>query len=240
MTQSPREAALERIRATIAKHGHHVYLILPGPQPRFAYTIGLSPEGGAEYVLAGGAAYSDAEVHRILQAAAAARPRAEGLLEVGSLGSFSLSPVHATWNEALLLGATDFYQGAVPALQLIPDAQHQTLDTPDLSQPRSHETAPAWRWLDEPWSLPIPESSEAVTSLEVLLGQPATEVARWEDDQWEIFAGPAPEVPPEDVRVVPIGVLLAADPSLTPLQDLVIGKGLLRESGEVVWEPWGS
>ncbi len=55
---------------------------------------------------------------------------------------------------------------------------------------------------------------------------------RWEKDEWEIFAGAGPDITEPERRVVPLGVLLAADPSLVPLStsrlDVVFGVMLRR------------
>lgn len=61
---------------------------------------------------------------------------------------------------------------------------------------------------------------------------------RWEQDEWEMFAGAGPDIAEAERRVVPIGVLLAADPSLLPAVDLRIGTGFWRDA-QSEWHPWG-
>ena len=66
-------------------------------------------------------------------------------------------------------------------------------------------------------------TSHAATDLDALRGSPVTEACRWEEDYWELFAGAGPDVPNVEKRVVGLGMLLAADPSLAPILDLKVG-----------------
>ena len=66
-----------------------------------------------------------------------------------------------------------------------------------------------------------------------------TEVMRWEEDEWEIFAGAGPDATEDEKRVVPLGILLSADPSLLPAVDLPVGTGLWRDA-QSEWHPWGT
>ncbi len=93
-------------------------------------------------------------------------------------------------------------------------------------------------WLHEEWAFPIPRDSVALTDLNALRGMRITEVMRWEHDQWEIFTGPGPGFPESQRRVVPMGVLLAADSSLLPAVELPVGRGYWRDA-ESDWNPWG-
>ena len=54
-----------------------------------------------------------------------------------------------------------------------------------------------------------------------------------------MFAGAGPDVTKDEMRVVPLGLLLATDPSLTPVVDLEIGRGLWRDGVGGDWNPWG-
>jgi hypothetical protein len=238
-----RDGMLRKIQSNIERFGHHVYLIVGKQSPRFAYTIGVSPPKGAELVLAGAATYSDEEVKQILDAAAsreAAHLVSGSSIEVDALGAFSLRKVDGSWAAVLIRGAIDYYRRAdVPALQVVPDEEHWTIDVPDLSRARTVESEPVWRWLAEPWDHSVPDSATAATNLDALRGKPITEAARWEVDQWELFAGAGPDVPEDDMREVPLGTLLAADPSLAPILDLEVGKGLWRDAGDAEWHAWG-
>lgn len=160
-------------------------------------------------------------------------------LEVASCGTFSLRKVDISWTKTLMRGALDFYQEiGIQALQVVPDAAHWTIDVPDLSQPWSATREPAWRWLYEEWPYPVPLKSVGITNLGALRGKKVTEVMRWEEDEWELFAGAGPDIPKSEMRVVPLGVLLAADESLAPVVNLPVGSGLWRDA-DSEWHPWG-
>lgn len=127
----------------------------------------------------------------------------------------------------------------IDAYQIVPDEAHWTVEIPDLSQPWSPRVAPAWRWLHERWTYPVPRDSVAITNLDALRGRRITEVMRWEEDEWEIFSGAGPDTTEAERRVVPLGTLLAADASLVPAVDLPIGAGFWRDE-DSGWHPWGS
>lgn len=112
------------------------------------------------------------------------------------------------------------------------------LDIPEMTAPWSATVEPVWRWLREPWTFPVPKNSEAVTDLAALRGKPVTETARWEENYWELFAGRGPDVPKEEKRVVALGTLVAADPSLAAVMNLKLGTGLWRD-GHSEWHPRG-
>lgn len=238
VSREARAAWLERIRANIDHHGVHVTLVGASRTPRFLYTIGLGPRTGAELIFAGGAWFSKAEAQRVVDTCAAAP--AVDRVEVPDLGAFEVRPVHPSWVRVLLLGACDLYAGSeVRALQLVPEAGHWTVDVPDLSRALAPGSEPIWRYLTEPWDLPVGQDATAVTNLEALRGAAVTEAMRWELDQWELFAGPGPEVVPEEARCVPLVTLLGADPSLRAIVDLAVGRGLWREGAGEPWHDWG-
>ena len=233
---------LAKIRTNIKRCGYHVYIIAGKQAPRFAYTIGVSPRVGAEIVLAGAAIYTNSEVKQIIDAMVA-RPAnlTDGAqVDAGHLGCFTIRKVAPSWATHLVLGAIDYYDAPeIRVLQLIPDEDHWTLDVPDLSQPRGADCDPVWQWLTEPWRYTVSDESRAVTNIEALRGECITEVMRWEIDEWEMFAGAGPDVPKADLRVVPLGVLLGADPTLSVVTELEEGKGLWRESNGAEWHEWG-
>ncbi|MCK4743626.1 MAG: DUF4262 domain-containing protein [Sulfuriflexus sp.] len=233
----------EEIRSNIANTGHHIYLIMGGSTPRFAYTIGVSKVVGFELILAGAAFYSDDDVSNIINAITVKIRSTNNWpdlkIEVESLGSFSLRKVDPSWGRKLMLGVLDFYNvSEMPALQIIPDQTHWTIDIPDLTQPWSVVAEPVWRWLDEEWEYEIPEQSTVVTNLDALRGGVVTEAMRWEEEQWELFSGAGPDVLNEEIREVPFGTLLGADPSLDFVVNLDVGKGLWRDIDELKWHPW--
>jgi hypothetical protein len=238
-----RRSMLETIRANIAKYGHHITLVSGSEVPRFAYTIGISRIIGAELVFAGGTFYSAEEVQRIINEIAknlvATSTPDHLIVVVDALGSFSLRQADMSWSSALMLGAFDFYQSRdIPGFQIVPDNAHWTLDIPDLTRPWNAQSEPVWRWLHEPWENSVSPQSVATTNLDALRGERITEASRWEDDQWELFAGAGPDVPQSDIRVVPLGTLIAIDPSLAPVTSLKVGESLWRDTSEVMWRHW--
>jgi len=238
-----RTAALDLIRQNIVGHGHHVYLVSGGQDPRFAYTIGLRESLGYELILAGSVYYMAEDVMKIVNDIAANLKR-QGLLkrrdfQVEGCGSFSLSEAHGSWTTPLMLGTLDYYQiGEVAAYQIVPDSAHWTIDVPDMIEPWSAKTAPVWQWIREPWTYAVSPKSHATTNLAALRGQSVTEATRWEENYWELVAGAGPDVIEEETRVVPLGTLLAADKSLEPIVRLSIGGGIWREAGSE-WHTWG-
>jgi hypothetical protein len=138
-----------------------------------------------------------------------------------------------------MLGAFDFYQRRdIPGFQIAPDNERWTLDIPDLTRPWNAKSEPVWRWLHEPWEYPVSPESVASTNLDALRGERITKAARWEDDQWELFAGAGPDVPPSDLRVIPLGTLLGIDPSLEVVTSLKVGTALWRDTVDLIWHPW--
>jgi hypothetical protein len=235
------QKALEAIRQNIARSGHHIYLIAgDGQTPRFAYTIGATESIGFELILAGAIFYMKDDVLTIINGILA-QMRAQlgsNVFEVGGQGSFTLRDVHSSWARELLLGAFDYYrEREIRVHQIVPDEAHWTIDVPDMGTPWSAEQEPVWRWLREPWDYGVPEKSTAVTNLAALRGSRITEVVRWEDDYWEIFAGAGPDVSKDEMRVVPLGSLIATDASLARVLSLNIGAGVWRDA-DSDWHPW--
>ena len=224
--------------------GYHVTVVTGGALPRYAYTIGCSGTVGAEFILAGGELYSQAQVKEILDAliSRATQMPDERVVSipVGSLGYFSVVQADASWSKLLLLGAFDYYQKTdLRVWQVVPDAPHRTREIPNMSRVFDVADQPVWQWLARPWTYPVPEESMAITHVPVLFGELATEVMRWETDEWEIFAGAGPDVPKEEKRIVPLGVLLGLDSTLERAVHLSVGKGLWRDAVEAEWNDWG-
>ncbi len=233
MGPEDKERALDTIRENIARSGYHLYVVSGAQQPRFAYTIGLSHRFGREFILAGAVLYMYAEVARIIESIAAQLDGESALQgsiqQVSSYGSFALRAVHPSWASELMLGAFDFYKKPdVAAVQIVPDKDHWKVDVPDMSIGWSPDTSAAWRWLKEPWTYPVPASSHATTDLDALRGSSVTEACRWEVDYWELFAGAGPDIVDTQKRVVPLGTLLAADPSLIRVLEIPVGEGVWR------------
>lgn len=243
-----RAKALDRIKRNIEKSGFHAYVIRGGPGPRFAYTIGLRETLGAELVLAGALYYETTEdvmaiLHSIRNLSTKASrgsldAKFRSMFDLGTLGSFTLRKARGSWTRSLLLGALDYYGvDDIDAYQIVPEERYRTIDVPNMATNWSATGEPLWKWLHEPWTYPVSKNVTAMTNLDALRGSPITEACRWEADYWELFAGPGPDVSKEDARLVPLGCLLAADPSLAPVVDLEIGKGVRREPGGD-WIPW--
>lgn len=236
--------ALDLIRSNISSHGYHIYVISGGPLPRFFYTIGLIESIGFELIMAGSYFYSANEAKKIFDQIVneiKSHPtRVNSKIQINSSGSFTLRKADNSWTNKLMLGALDFYHPKnISALQIIPDFDHWTIDTPDLTKSWSTQNSPIWRWLGKPWGYPsISDHSVAVTNLSALRGETVTEATRWEEDQWELFAGSGPDTPPAEIRVVPIGVLLGFDPSLEKVVNLDIGHALWRDKLDTEWHTW--
>lgn len=246
---SERQRMLELIRRNIQNHGRHIYAVAPGCAPQFFYTIGLYEMSGFELLFAGGAIFDKRSIASVLNQAAR-------LIEEGAepakirLHSEALGPVRCvktdpSWVSGLLLGALDYYNlSSLPVWQLIPEnVEKLSIDIPDTAEPFSEAGHPVWRWLEKECPYDVLKDSVAVADLDMLLGYAASEVMRWETSEWEVYSGEKPESEASTYRV-PLASLLAFDPSLLPVIDLPVGRGLLREFDEAgvagPWEPWGA
>lgn len=234
---------LELIQSNISRYGLHINLVSAKTSPRYAYTIGLFTKIGAELILAGAIFYNADEVKRIINEIAVTLKTEADLnqrkIEVGELGSFTLKEVDVSWSNDLMLGVADFYKEKnIRAFQIFPDIPNWTIDVPDLSLPWSEVSAPAWKWLHAPWPYLIPADAIAVTNLAALHGEFITEAARWEEDQWELYAGSSENLTKADVRIVPIGTLLAIDTSLKAVVDLGVGHAIWRDPKVFQWHVW--
>jgi hypothetical protein len=239
--RADRMLARKQIERNIARHGFHQYVVAQRVVPRFSYSIGLRDKIGADLVLAGGIQYMADDVGKVFQTihARLMRRRAfDAAYIVPDLGRFTLREVHPSWADLMLLGAYDYYNvDTVVAYQLVPDQAHWTLDVPDMAVTWNSRREPAWQWLRAPWQYSAPPESETTTNLDALRGKRITEVTRW-DDGWEMFAGAGPSVGDADIRVVPLGCLLATDPSLERALALSVGEGIWRDSVRGDWNPW--
>src|SRR5438874_9765122 len=145
ITEAQKKQALDDIRENIARSGHHIYVVSGGQTPRFAYTIGVSELIGVELILAGAILYMMDGVETIINDIAGqlrAQPDRR-VFEVTGLGSFTLRKVDSSWATEFMLGAFDYYQKRdIPALQIVPDRAHGTIDVPDMSVPWNATTEP--------------------------------------------------------------------------------------------------
>lgn len=241
LTADSKAARNRKIRDDIERHGLSVTLVSGAPSPRFAYTIGLRDVSGFDLILAGASYYTAREVHEVLNRFAhfSKENHAVRAITISPFGSFSLRFAHDSWVSRLALAALDFYNvDQAPVAQLVPDKNHWTNDVPDMEREWDPEREPAWQWLSQAWEYTPPSNSVVTTNLAALRGAPITELARWEDTSWEMFAGHGPDVTPDEVRVIPLGTLLAFDDSLSVALDRRIGEGYWRDDGSSSWHEW--
>jgi hypothetical protein len=242
MMSEKRHNVLETIRSNINTHGFHVTVVQGGPLPRFAYTIGLHEKVGLELVFAGGAFFALDHVLCIVKDLARSYlgGREPASIEVDQLGNLDLQQIDHSWAERLLLGAMDIYDlKTINALQITPDYEHWTIDVPDMRQRWSLVAHPVWKWLEAEWIFPVSSRATAITNLAALRGQPITEVVRWKEDEWELFAGAGPDVVVADIRRVPLASIVGFDSTTEDAVYLETGSGLWRESLDSPFHPWG-
>lgn len=244
MNSNKKQQFKELVQSNIKQYGFHITIVGSEVLPRYAYTIGLTELLGFELAFAGGVLYLKEEVLIILNEIAEGLKKGNDKhleeISVGALGTFSFLQVDPSWNKLVLLGVIDHYKtNDIKALQVIPDIRHYTLDIPDMSKDLNVYSDPVWQWLVRKWDYDVPENSTVTTNINTLQGEAVTEVMRWEENEWEMFAGAGPEVPKEDMRVVPLGTMLGIDKMLLPAIKLKIGKGLWREGVGLQWSDWG-
>jgi len=237
-----RDAAFAQISENIQRFGQHIYVVAGGAVPRFAYTVGLQPLVGSEIVFAGGSYFVNDQVVYILNEIArrvkSGLRLEDGDVHIESWGTFSLRMANQSWAQLMLLGAIDYYGvEKVQGFQVIPQGEFWTVDIPNLSNERTIDSEPIWKWMTEPWAYPVSMASIGVTNLSALRGDLITEVTRWENEEWELFAGYGPDTPKQDIRTVPLATLLASDASLEAVLALPIGEGLWRDVGGD-WQVW--
>jgi hypothetical protein len=206
--------------------------------PRFAYTTGLRQQLGFDFLIPGMSRFSEDELREIVEHFAAGTPDFKGHTKVRDFGDFSLRMSDSSWVDMMALGAIKHYGGRTPFAQIAQDQPNSTIDTPDTSKAWSAAAQPVWKWMMEPWTYAIPEDSSATTNLAALRGERVTEAARWEVNEWELFAGSGPDTPKDDLRVLPFATFLATDPSLVTAMQLEVGKAVWRHSNETTWHVW--
>jgi hypothetical protein len=244
MTKSLKKRMLEQIRKNIETNGFHIYEILPGPCPRYIYTIGLYEKIGFELILAGASYIDDENAIELLQLIGAELLKAKSKRRFSKkLGrqsiEFELTHVDPTWGEKLVLGAADYYKTpTIKAMSLVIGEKYQTIDCADLSEPFDKKATSPWKWLSTKWPFPIPQESVAITNLDALFGKQLTEIACWENDTWAIFSGAGEKQPPSSIREVPMGTFLGIDPSLEFITCMKVEDGYWRNRRETEWQVW--
>lgn len=232
------------IDADIKNDGFHITLVSSNLEPRYAYTIGLNELLGFELVFSGGARFYKRDLSIIFKTIIDLCKKSpitiNQTVDVPSLGSFSFAAVHLSWSKLMMLGVFDYYKlSEISAFQIIPDAGNFTLDIPDMAKAFVPEKEPVWKWLVKEWNYPAPQNSTVTTNLNALAGETITELTRWEENEWEMFAGPGPDVTNVEMRVVSLATILGIDKSLLPSIYLELGKGLWRDSEKSEWNSWG-
>jgi hypothetical protein len=220
------------IAANIERYGYHAVVVAGGATPRWVYTIGLCETVGVELLFAGGVYYLKDEVLELMEQVSKSSfndAECSQAQRIASLG-VEVVKVDAGWSERLLLGVQGYYGTMKPALQIVP-LNYRTIDTPRADLPFSRETAGGFRWLDEPWPYDIPAKSEAMVDIGIAFGHPAIYAARWEEDYWEIFSVPQSEIDREKARLMPLGALLASDPTLEEVVTLSVEGTSARAPG---------
>jgi hypothetical protein len=245
VTSSEKQERFRHISADIERVGYHVKVVQQERIPRFAYTIGLSHSVGAELVFPGASIFLLDDLLSIMGTGAEQvrkrKPSISPSIDAGGHGGFTFGHCHDSWVKLLMLDAVEYLRDQeISAYQIRPDTDHVTIDVPDMTVPWNPRLEFAWQWLTEPWDFSIPSNSTAVTNFAALRGDRVTEASRWEEDQWDLFAGSGPDTPKEEARVVPIGTLLGVDPTLASALSLDIGKSLWRDADELKWHHWGS
>ena len=235
---------LEEVKSNIINYGHHISIVKNGVCPRFGYSIGALEKIGFEVIFAGGLFYKNDEASMIIDNVIRKMNYdsnwQELKIEIDTLGIFVLSKAHHSWSKLLAIGVYDFYKkNDIEVLQILPDKEHYTIEIPNLSCQFNASKQPIWQWLVNEWSYPIPKDVMVVTNLDVLLGKPITEIMRWEEYEWEMFFGNGNDSHEEDLRIIPIGILLGFDYTVIKALNLKIGKGLWRSEESAEWNDWG-
>jgi len=237
-----KETFKKRIKSNIDEFGYHVTMVTSTTEPRYAYTIGLYEQFDLELIFAGGIFFMKDQVLLIFKTIVDELKKNTDISEiyVQGLGTFSLSEVDKSWSELMLLGVYDFFDiEDFNAIQVCPDKNHYTLDIPDLSKNFESSTEPVWKCLKDDWKYPVLKDITVVTNLDALRGRAITEIMRWEEDEFEMFAGSGPDVEENDIRVVPLATLLGIDKSIQEALKLKVGKGFWREDRYSLWNDWG-
>ena len=238
-----KKAFKELVHSNIEEYGYHITIVGGAIEPRFAYSIGLSTQFNFELVFAGGIYYLKDQVlqvfNKIVDNLRTGSWTSGGRITMDSLGEFSFLTVLKSWSKMMLLGAADYYKNAnIQAYQIVPDATHFTYDIPDMSREWTVSTEPVWQWLDREWPYNVPKTSKVITNLEALQGECITELTRWEEDEWEMFAGPGPDVQEGDIRIVSLGTILGIDNTLLQAVEHEVGNGLWRTDKDSGWHKW--
>lgn len=234
---------LDRIRSNIDSSGRHISVVAAGPDPRYAYTIGNYTTLKFELILSGASYYSNVRdvahiINHISEALISSKTNNDRF-QIDGLGAFNIKKIDSSWSKLLMLGVFDYYEiEGVEAYQIIPEADHFTLDTPDMSIPFDRRADKVWEWLDAPWTLTFPKDTFVLTDINALMGKPLNEFMRWDENIWEMFAGEGENIPDRDLRKVPLATMLGIDPSIYELLNVDVGKGFWRKAKGDIWSTY--
>lgn len=136
----------------------------------------------------------------------------------------------------MLFGLDDYYDGASKqVLQIVPDKKHFSIDIPDMSVRFSEKREPIWQWLVVDWQFPFPDDSVVVTDMDAMRGKPILEVLRVGETEWQMFHDIRDSYDDEDVQIIPLGTLIAHDPTLLATMNITIDECMSRESEDDDW-----
>jgi hypothetical protein len=236
----------KKIKNNIDNYSFHITVVKAKEYPRFGYTIGNYEKYNCEFIIAGNINFQYEEVltifGEVILKFSEIHENSNIRITTSKFGSFSLSKIHSSWSKKMMLGVYDYYNIAdFTAYQILADNEHFTLDIPNISIEWNPKDLAIWKWLDEDikWNLDVPRDSIVITNLSSLFGEKITEVMRWEENEWEAFTQNGEEINSEDIRIVPIGVLLGIDDTLKSILKLDIEKGLRRDEKNIEWIDWG-
>ena len=157
----------QEIADNIAKHGHHIYSVLGGENPRFCYTIGLTDLIGGELVLAGMCHVPTSRVATFINQVASRLVAGMSIADfretLDGVGEFRLREANQSWVSEMLLGALDWYDGkSLTAWQLVVEEEKRSIDIPEMWTPFEPSKSPAWSWLKDPWPFACSSSTHGV------------------------------------------------------------------------------
>ncbi|SHF10539.1 DUF4262 domain-containing protein [Chryseobacterium vrystaatense] len=237
---------LEVITRNIQAKQFHITVVAQSKTPRYAYSVGNYDKYGFELVLAGSENFLYEDVLLIFNDIVS---QLENEIDIDTkmflvkdLGNFHLREISDSRKTKMMFGVYDYYEvNNFRAYQIIPEKAHYTLDIPNMNNQWNSNNDIIWKWLDDSikWDLDVPEESTVITEIDVLLGKKATEIMRWEKDDWQIFTQDGNNIDEDNLRVVPITTILGIDETLLPIIKLNLGKGLWRSEDELIWNDWG-
>ena len=208
--------------------------------PTYSYTLGLLPQYGFEVLLPGQMTLLQPQRSAILNAFY------NEMAQHGFINAFDcdgieyqLKRVHPTWSSLLMIGVQDYFGiQDFESFCIVPLETGATIDLPNVTITYRNTHAGCWRWLTDPWTYTIPRESTVTTNISALHGESILELVRVDTDEWEAFSVPSPNLDVGDVRVIPIGVLLASDKTLMSATELMVDTGLYRDDGGSPWVDW--